>query len=116
MTQNPVAISSVSLFNGIWGLARALTIHQSTLNIEPVIPITINEDLEPHHTAATFPAASWREVPDNHVAGIGDTTFDGIPLTGQGQGLIWVFGPAFLFPTASSADLGDGKLGPRAFR
>jgi Protein of unknown function (DUF1214) len=48
---------------------------------------------------------------DTHVAGIGDTTFTAFLSPAKAKGFIWGVGPAFLFPTASSSELGDGKWG-----
>jgi hypothetical protein len=100
----------VSLFNGIWDWARAYDSYQSTLNIQPVIPITINEDWN-LITRTIFPVVSWPAPSSDNVAGIGDTTFTAFLSPAKAKGFIWGVGPAFLFPTASSADLGDGKWG-----
>ncbi|MGB9277461.1 MAG: hypothetical protein WCC08_19760, partial [Terrimicrobiaceae bacterium] len=112
MTQNPVAnlISVPFQWNMGFG-AGPYDSYQSTLNIQPVIPITINEDWN-LITRTIFPVVSWpAPSSDNHVAGIGDTTFTAFLSPGKAKGFIWGVGPAFLFPTASSADLGDGKWG-----
>ena len=65
-----------------------------------------------HHRAHNL---SRRELAvrrsDTHVAGIGDTTFTAFLSPGKPGKFIWGVGPAFLFPTASSSELGSGKWG-----
>ena len=112
LSQNPVGnlISLPLQWNMGFG-AGPNSSYQSTLNIQPVIPISITEDW--NIIARTiFPVVSWPSArSDTHVAGIGDTTFTAFLSPGKPGKFIWGVGPAFLFPTASSSELGSGKWG-----
>ena len=111
LAQNPVGnlISVPFQWNMGFG-AGPHSSYQSTLNIQPVIPIAINENWN-IITRTILPVESWPTTGDNHVAGIGDTTFTAFLSPGKPGKFIWGVGPAFLFPTASSSELGSGKWG-----
>ena len=111
LAQNPVGnLISVPLqWNMGFGAGPTKT-YQSTLNIQPVIPISINEDWN-IITRTIMPVDSWPTAGNNHVAGIGDTTFTAFLSPGKPGKFIWGIGPAFLFPTASSPELGSGQWG-----
>jgi hypothetical protein len=112
IAQNPVAnLISVPLQWNMGFGAGPNSSHVSTLNIHPVIPITINENWN-LITRTILPVESWpAPSSDTHVAGIGDTTFTAFLSPGKPGKFIWGVGPAFLFPTASSPELGSGKWG-----
>src|SRR5262245_54687452 len=85
--------------------------YQSTLNIQPVIPITLNKDWN-LITRTIFPIESWpAPCSDTHVAGIGDMTFSMFLSPANSGKFVWGVGPAFLFPTASSSEVGSGEWG-----
>ena len=111
LAQNPVGnlISVPVQWNMGFGAGPTKT-YQSTLNIQPVIPISINEDWN-IITRTIQPVDSWPTAGSNHVAGIGDTTFTAFLSPGRPGKFIWGVGPAFLFPTASSPELGSGQWG-----
>lgn len=88
-----------------------------TLNVQPVIPFSINEDW--NLITRTIIPISYRDyMPDGSVAGLGDinASFFFSPKEPGMNGLIWGAGPVFLLPTATDDYLGTGKfgLGPTA--
>jgi hypothetical protein len=112
LAQNPVGnlISVPFQWNMGFG-AGPHSSYQSTLNIQPVIPIAVNENWN-IITRTILPVESWpAPSSDTHVTGIGDTTFTAFLSPGKPGKFIWGVGPAFLFPTASSPELGSGKWG-----
>ena len=113
MTQNPVSnlISVPFQWNMGFGAGPHDNVYQSTLNIQPVIPISVTKDWN-IITRTIFPIVSWpAPQSDNHVAGIGDMTFSAFLSPAKSGKFVWGIGPAFLFPTASSPDLGQGEWG-----
>lgn len=84
------------------------------LNIQPVIPISLNDDW--NLISRTILPVAFRDYlppPDGNTFGLGDTTqslFLSPKAPGPG-GLIWGLGPAILIPTATDDFLGSGKLG-----
>ncbi|MDI7864438.1 transporter [Rhizobiaceae bacterium n13] len=84
-----------------------------TLNIQPVIPIHINDDW--NIISRTILPIGFRDyIPDEgDIFGLGDTTqsFFLSPRQPGPGGLIWGVGPAFLVPTATDDVLGTGKFG-----
>lgn len=79
-----------------------------TLNIQPVIPVTLNEDW--NVIIRTIVPVIYQASPANGIedtTGLGDTTqsFFFSPKKGD---IIWGVGPVFLWPTAT-----DGLLGTR---
>ncbi len=112
LAQNPVGnlISLPIQWNLGFGAGPDPT-YVSTLNIQPVVPISITEDWN-IITRTIVPILS---VPtaraDTHVAGIGDVNFTAFLSPAKGGKFIWGVGPSFLFPTASSPQLGGGKWG-----
>lgn len=113
---NPVAsLISVPLQNNFdWGAGVNGDGFAYTLNIQPVIPISISEDW--NVISRTILPVAYRDYlppPDGDVFGLGDTTqslFLSPKAPGPG-GLIWGVGPAFLIPTATDDFLGSGKFG-----
>jgi hypothetical protein len=85
-----------------------------TMNIQPVIPISISDDW--NLISRTIVPIAYRDYlppPDGDSFGLGDITqslFFSPKAPGPG-GLIWGVGPVFLFPTATDDFLGTGKLG-----
>ena len=83
-----------------------------TMNIQPVIPITLNDEW--NIISRTILPIGYRDYfPGGTVFGLGDTTqslFLSPKNPGPG-GLIWGLGPAFLLPTATDDFLGTGKWG-----
>ncbi len=90
-----------------------------TLNVQPVIPISINDDWT--MISRTIVPIAYRDYlppPDGNTFGLGDITqslFFSPKAPGPG-GIIWGVGPVFLLPTATDDFLGTGKwgIGPTA--
>jgi hypothetical protein len=112
---NPVAslISVPFQFNYDSGYGP-LDGHKSVLNIQPVIPISINDDW--NVISRTIVPIIWQ----NDIAGdsgrqfgVGDVlqSFFFSPKQPTAGGLIWGAGPAFLLPTGTEPLLGGEKLG-----
>lgn len=112
---NPVAnLISVPLqANWDFGIG-ASDASRFTLNIQPVIPVSLNADanliirtilpiIDAESPAPGIPGAS----------GLGDTTqsFFYSPKNPTSGGWIWGVGPVFLWPTATDDLLGSGKWG-----
>ena len=92
--------------------------HRYLLNIQPVIPSTLNDDWN-QITRTILPEISQDDiVPASGQSGIGDLTeslfFSPKALTAGGW--TWGAGPVFLLPSASDDLLGGGKwgIGPTA--
>lgn len=82
------------------------------LNIQPVIPFSLNEGW--NVISRTIIPIAYRDyMPDGSVAGLGDinASFFLSPKQSGPSGLIWGVGPVFLLPTATDDYLGGGKLG-----
>lgn len=116
---NPVAslISVPFQSNFDWGAGAQNDGFAYTLNVQPVIPITLNEDW--NLISRTILPIAYRDyLPDGSEFGLGDTTqsFFLSPSRPGPGGLIWGVGPAILLPTATSEFLGSDKwgLGPTA--
>ena len=86
----------------------------SRLNIQPVIPFSLNQDwnlisrtIVPLIDQGGFPAAAMNE------SGLGDITASLFfsPKAPTAGGWIWGVGPVFLLPTATQASLGAEKWG-----
>ncbi|SEA13501.1 hypothetical protein [Rubrimonas cliftonensis] len=112
---NPVAsLVSVPLqFNWDGGIGSQ-DADRYTLNVQPVVPIDLTEDLN-LISRTILPVVSL-EAPvagADDAFGLGDvlqSLFFSPKAPGAG-GLIWGVGPAFLLPTATDDALGAGKLG-----
>lgn len=96
-----------------------------TLNIQPVIPISLNKDwnlisrtivpiILQHGVAPTFNASG--QYVGSHQEGLGDITQSLFfsPANPGKLGIIWGVGPAMLLPTGTNFYLGTGKwaIGP----
>jgi hypothetical protein len=113
--QNPVAnLISFPLQNntnfGIGPHERA----QNVLNIQPVIPLHISEKWN-LITRTILPVVSQpNDQPTQGWSGFGDLNPSLFLSPAKPGKLIWGVGPAFVFPTATAEQLGQGKfsLGP----
>ncbi|WP_244619275.1 transporter [Rhizobium sp. 18055] len=88
--------------------------NKETLNIQPVIPFTLNEDW--NVISRTILPVVWQNDiagPSGHQFGLGDTvqSFFLSPKKPTESGIIWGVGPVFLLPTATDGLLGSGKWG-----
>ncbi|WP_245944084.1 transporter [Acuticoccus kandeliae] len=116
---NPVAslISVPFQYNIDFGLGPDGNGINQTLNIQPVLPISINEDW--NIISRTIVPVRWAtDIYPRDVFGLGDLTqslFLSPSAPGPG-GLIWGIGPIFYIPTGTDEYLGTGQfgLGPTA--
>jgi hypothetical protein len=88
--------------------------NREVLNIQPVIPISLNEDWN-IISRTILPVISQNDIAgqSGHQFGLGDITqslFVSPKQPGPG-GIIWGAGPVFLIPTATDELLGSGKWG-----
>ncbi|MCJ8157541.1 hypothetical protein [Sphingomonas sp. LaA6.9] len=87
---------------------------KSTLNIQPVVPVSIGPDWNVIvRTILPVTYQSDISAPGAHEFGLGDTVqslFFSPRKTGPG-GIIWGVGPAILYPTATDRVLGGDKWG-----
>src|SRR5437762_11321277 len=128
---NPIAslISVPFQANEDWGYGPTGNGYKFTLNIQPVIPISISKDWN-MILRTIFPIVSQHDIfyfanlpknsplqPQNRSQdGLSDTTqsFFFSPKKPGPFGLIWGLGPVFLFPTGTNDLLGSGtfSIGP----
>jgi hypothetical protein len=89
------------------------------LNVQPVIPITLNDDWN-LISRTILPIVDQNDVPFSGVSefGLGDTvqSFFFSPKAPTSGGWIWGAGPVLLLPTATDEVLGSEKwgIGPTA--
>jgi hypothetical protein len=113
--QNPVAnLISLPFQNNTSYNSGPRDRTQNVHNIQPVIPLSINEDWN-LITRTIFPIVSQPSFArgQDRKTGIGDTTLSlfASPMKPAAGGLIWGAGPIALIPTASDDRLGPGKWG-----
>lgn len=114
-TQNPIAnLISLPFQNNTTYNSGPRERTQNVMNIQPVIPLNINDDLN-LITRTIFPIVSEpsSEAGQNRQTGIGDTSFTAwlSPKEEAFGGLIWGAGPTFNIPTASDDRLGADLWG-----
>lgn len=103
---NPVAslISVPFQFNFDENIGAADTGSRTTLNIQPVVPITLNSDW--NLISRTIVPLSYQSdvIPGTTQKGMGDIvqSFFFSPALPTPGGLIWGVGPAFLLPTGQT--------------
>lgn len=112
---NPVAsLISIPIQNNFdWGIGADGDGFRYTANVQPVIPISINDDWN-MISRTILPVIAQNDVtgPGSSQFGLGDTTqslFFSPKLAKNG--LVWALGPVFLVPTATDPVLGTGKWG-----
>ncbi|WP_240433881.1 transporter [Achromobacter sp. B7] len=113
---NPVAalISVPFQYNYDRGMGPGGNGHRNTVNIQPVVPITLNEDW--NLISRTILPVVWQSDvagDGSSQSGLGDTvqSFFLSPSKPTASGTIWGVGPALLLPTASDKLLGSKKWG-----
>lgn len=93
--------------------------HRITLNVQPVIPVSLNEDWN-LISRTILPVISQSDIagPSGDQFGLGDTVqrFFFSPKEPTAGGIIWGAGPVFLIPTGTDDLLGSEKwgIGPTA--
>jgi hypothetical protein len=118
MTQNPVAnLISVPFQNNTNFNVGPQKGTQNILNIQPVIPITVNEDWNVI-TRTILPVISQPPSTsfDDRVFGLGDLQLSAFVSPANSEGLIWGVGAIAQAPTNTNAVLGNERwgLGPTA--
>ncbi|CAG34932.1 hypothetical protein [Desulfotalea psychrophila] len=85
---------------------------QSILNIQPVLPISLNDEWN-IVTRTILPIMSQPDTltDEGRINGLGDTTFTAFLSPAKPDALIWGAGPVFLLPTATDDKLGSDKWG-----
>jgi hypothetical protein len=84
--------------------------NQNILNIQPVIPISVNSEWN-IITRTIVPVIS-QPLPDgDRTNGIGDTVFTAFLSPAKPGAWIWGAGPVVQLPTNSNSDLGNGNWG-----
>jgi hypothetical protein len=118
LSQNPVAnLISVPFQNNTNFNYGPLDGTQNILNIEPVIPVTLNTDWN-LITRTIFPLI-WQPpvIQDqSNVFGLGDMQFSAFMSPSHASGWIWGAGAIAQLPTHSDSELGNNNwgLGPTA--
>jgi len=87
--------------------------YKNTLNVQPVIPITLSKKLN-LITRYIFPIVSQQNVTGEGTSqsGLGDATISAFfSPTESKNGFTWGAGPVFLVPTAANEFLGGKKFG-----
>ena len=113
---NPVAalISVPFQYNHDENMGPADNGSKSYLNIQPVIPVTLNADWNVI-TRTIVPLVDLHDLPrkGDSESGLGDVTASQFlsPKKPTSAGWIWGAGPVELLPTASERALGTGKWG-----
>ena len=111
---NPIAnlISVPFQFNELFGVGPNGNGTVSLLNIQPVIPLHLNEDWN-LISRTILPVTYLQGIFADDFGGLADTTqslFLSPARPGPG-GLIWGIGPAINIPTATDPRLGSGEWG-----
>ncbi len=112
LAQNPVGnLISVPFQNNTNFNVGPLSGTQNILNIQPVIPVSVNKDWN-IITRTILPVVSMPSlaVGDDRTNGLGDTTFTAFLSPAQPDGLIWGAGPVFQLPTDTN-ELGNKNWG-----
>jgi hypothetical protein len=112
LAQNPVGnLISLPFQNNTNFNVGPLSGTQNILNIQPVIPISVNKDWN-IITRTILPVVSMPAlaVGEDRTNGLGDTTFTAFLSPAQPDGLIWGAGPVFQLPTDTN-ELGNKNWG-----
>jgi hypothetical protein len=112
LAQNPVGnLISIPFQNNTNFNVGPLNGTQNILNIQPVIPISVNKDWNVI-TRTIVPVISQPAMfpTDSRTSGIGDTVFTAYLSPAQPHGLIWGAGPVTQVPTDSNG-LGNKNWG-----
>ncbi len=111
--QNPIAdlISLPFQNNTSFGVGPSDGV-VNVLNIQPVIPVQLNEDWN-LITRTIVPVVYQDELTPGTGSefGLGDTTFTAFFSPRTSSGVTWGVGPVLLLPTSTDRRLGAGELG-----
>lgn len=85
---------------------------RNTLSILPMIGIALSRDVSiVSRTKLPFVSRPEVDRESGSTSGLGDVTQSLFVIPDSSSRLVWGLGPSFLLPTASSVELGSGKLG-----
>jgi hypothetical protein len=116
-SQNPVAaMISVPFQNNTNFNVGPYNRAQDVLNIQPVLPITLNSEWNLISRTITPLMLQPSPTTDSSLFGLGDISETLFLSPAQPGSIIWGVGPAVTFPTATNSILGTGKwlAGPSA--
>lgn len=109
--QNPIAnLISLPLQNNTNFNIGSAERTQNILNVQPVWPVTLNEDWN-LITRTIIPVMSQPLANGDRKNGLGDTTFTGFFSPKDSGDLTWGVGPVVLIPTSTDDTLGAGEWG-----
>lgn len=111
--QNPIAnMISLPFQNNINTGIGSDDETQNILNIQPVWPISLNDDWNVI-TRTILPVVSQPDIltGEDRINGLGDATFTAFLSPVNSGNLTWGVGPVFLLPTATDDKLGTDKWG-----
>jgi hypothetical protein len=110
---NPISSLISVPFQGNYDCCIAEEAAKYTLNIQPVVPLTLNEDW--NLIVRTIVPVIYQEAPAigfDDTFGLGDTTQSFFFSPSQPvHGITWGIGPAFLWPTGTDQEIDSGKWG-----
>ncbi|MFT7671307.1 MAG: hypothetical protein ACI8X5_004024, partial [Planctomycetota bacterium] len=110
-SQNPIAdLISLPLQNNTNFDVGQGNHTQNILNIQPVIPVTLNEDWN-LITRTILPVVSQSVSNGGDDFGLGDTIATGFFSPSGTEGWTWGVGPVVMVPTSTSNSLGLGEWG-----
>ena len=113
LAQNPVGnLISVPFQNNTNFNVGPLSGTQNVLNIQPVIPISVNSEW--NIITRTILPVIWQPAlspTTDSTSGVGDIVLTAFLSPAQPKGLIWGAGPVLQIPTNSSAELGNKNWG-----
>lgn len=109
--QNPIAsLISLPFQNNTNFDVRPDERTQNILNVQPVWPVTINENWN-LITRTILPVISQPLIGGGRENGLGDTSFTGFFSPSAVGKLTWGVGPVILIPTSTDETLGVGEWG-----
>lgn len=83
----------------------------NVLNIQPVIPITLSENLNLINRIITPVITQPSPILDESSTGLGDTNYSAWISPSKDSKIIWGAGTAMQLPTSTSRDYGSGEFG-----
>jgi len=111
-TQNPVsAMYSLPLQNNTIFGNDPFNRVQNVLNIQPVIPISLGENINLINRIV-FPIITQpSSTEDVSTSGTGDISYSAFLTPAKASKVIWGVGPVLQLPTSSSREFGSGEFG-----
>ena len=111
-TQNPVAaMYSLPFQNNTTYGNDPFNRAQNVLNIQPVLPFSLNEDLNLINRIIAPVITQPSAVEDKSTTGLGDINYTAWISPKESGKIIYGVGPVFQLPTATSEEFGSGEFG-----